>query len=123
MGHKQCKSSLVFKPPSQSFSAVTSLGFKEKHLVILQMTLLFMLSLHGTLASSNEEMFWGSVLATMTENNRDFQLFPCSCPVIDMCLQGPADLKNDAYLELGVISVVQIFFFLRYWGGDIALAD
>lgn len=66
MCHKSFKSSLVVKSPSQSFSAVTSLGCKEKCMVILQMTLLFMCSLHGTLSSSNEEMFWGSVVATMT---------------------------------------------------------
>lgn len=39
----------------------------------------------------------------MTSSNRDFQIFPCSFPVIAVCLQGSTDLKNDADLELGVI--------------------
>lgn len=39
---------LGLNPPLQSFSTVTSLGCKEKCMVILQMTLLFMCSLHAS---------------------------------------------------------------------------
>lgn len=38
-----------------------------------------------------------------------------------MCLQGPTDLKNDAYLELGVIFVVQNFFFFLIGIGMVIL--